>query len=84
MDMSLQMSLQVFAFWYFGHVPSIWMIWSRGVSSFDFLRICHVFPIVVAAFYKVNNSAQVFECLLLLRSSCYFLGFFKSMLICVR
>lgn len=26
MDVSLQMSLQVFAFCYFGHVPSIWMI----------------------------------------------------------
>lgn len=36
-----------------------------------------MFPIVIAAFYKVNNSAQVFECLLL-QSSCYFPGFFKS------
>ena len=79
------MSLQAFAFCYFGHVPSIWTTWSCGVSSFDFLRICHVFPIVVAAFYKVNNSAQVFECLLLLEAVVIFWVFSRvTMLICVR
>ena len=36
-----------------------------------------MFPIVIAAFYKVNSRAQVSECLLL-QNSCYFLVFFKS------
>lgn len=78
MNVRLQMSLQVFAFYYFGYVPGIWMTWLYGSSSFDFLRICRMFPVVVAAFYKLSNSAQVFEFLLILKNGCYFLGFFKS------
>lgn len=78
MNVRLQMALQVFAFCYFGYVPGIWMTWSYGSSSFDFLRICHMSPVGVAAFYKLSNSAQVFEFLLILKKRLLFSGFFQG------
>ena len=51
------------------------MTWPYGSSSFNFLSICHMFPIVVAAFYNPSKGAQGFEFFPILKNS-YFVFFF--------